>query len=153
MGRPASPGLVALFACAVAGVPPPASGLDLSALWGRTSSEPAEPVRRLDLLSTRCIACHAETAGDSNLSFVGSRLAGHPVGLAYREAWLRRPRSLRAPVALNPSIALPAGRITCLSCHMPRLADSTVRLGRKACPSASGLTRPRRELCVECHLY
>ena len=122
MGSPAHPRNVDLLLYAAVVIAAPARSLDLSVLWGRAKAEPIETERsyRLDPLSVRCMGCHAETADDSKLSVIGSRIAGHPVGVKYRDAWQRNTRSLRAPISLHPSVALPGGCVTCLSCHRPR---------------------------------
>ena len=152
MGRFAASFLL-MVAC-LASVATPAFGIDLSFLWGREPVEASRPDGRLDAGSVRCAECHPQAIDAVGLSFAGSRLAGHPVGLLYADAWRRNPRSMRAPSALHPAIDLPAGRISCLSCHALRSAVSPAALaGSPACPLVSGLSRPQRELCVACHLH
>ncbi len=108
---------------------------------------------RLDKISRRCLECHAELRRDletRGIVFSGSRIANHPVGVSYWDAWRSKPRELRPAASLSRRIALPAGRITCISCHRadyrtagaPRTDD---------CPESEGTTVPRRSLCTACH--
>jgi hypothetical protein len=104
----------------------------------------------LDEISVGCIACHddlavTETTGPSDI-----RLENHAVGVSYGDAWLSNPSGLFPPGALDRSIALLDGRITCVSCHRAsnREPDDPVPQG---CPESDGLTVDRSSLCMACH--
>jgi predicted CXXCH cytochrome family protein len=68
------------------------------------------------------------------------RTTGHPVGMEYSRAWVRRQTRLRPAAMLDSAIRLEHGRVGCVSCHD---LDS---------PSRARLVRPAGgDLCLGCH--
>jgi hypothetical protein len=112
------------------------------------------PVKaRLDRISHRCLECHTELEADletRGIVFSGSRIANHPVGMSYWNAWRAKPRDLRPAASLSRTISLPRGRVTCISCHRADYRTDRTPLEGE-CPESAGLTVIRRSLCTSCH--
>jgi predicted CXXCH cytochrome family protein len=98
----------------------------------------------IDAPSLNCLTCHDEKIGAAN--WMVSRPVGflplpesseHPVGRDYARA--ARGGGFRAREALPEDIALPGGRVSCVSCHRP--------YDRRH----GALRRPRGALCRSCH--
>ncbi len=114
----------------------------------------------LDARSRDCLGCHRASIGEissnpnGQLVMVGSRLGNHSVGMLYEEAWRTDPRRLRPLPLLSIGIALPGGRVTCISCHLPNRGRGRVRSVRASgagCPQTSSFTVPEPQLCTSCH--
>jgi hypothetical protein len=90
---------------------------------------------RLRTPSRACMRCH-----DGLRGFFAGRRGAHPVEIAYRPSSYGE-RQMRAnPERRALNIALPGGRITCLTCHDPRsrlrwhlAARSDGRVGSRLC--------------------
>ena len=92
----------------------------------------------LDAASVNCITCH-EDAVDAPTPYAGCAARNHPVGASYaRDNALG---SLRPRRELPPAIQLPAGRVSCLSCHQ----ESEQRHGDLVLETAGS------GLCLTCH--
>jgi hypothetical protein len=97
-------------------------------------------VDRMRTPSRACTGCHDGLRG----SF-GGRRGAHPVEIAYRPGSYGE-RQMRAnPERRAFNIALPAGRITCLTCH-----DSRSRLPWHLAARSDGRVGTR--LCDGCHV-
>ena len=102
----------------------------------------------LDGASLACLDCHdgsvtvetiANVRGSIAMAYV-SRASSHPIGMDYRAA--ARDTALYHPMEnLPPEVALPSGKVGCVSCHAP-YKD---RHGQLA------LSNARSGLCLSCH--
>lgn len=109
---------------------------------GHLNARP-QPSTRIDAFSSTCLVCHTK-----NLSFAdaggGSRNTwlnaggsiNHPIGSVYRQVASRR--GYWSPDMLPKEVALPDGKVGCVSCHEGYSRNH----GR--------LVRPDR-LCFDCH--
>ena len=103
---------------------------------------------RLDDCSRRCLECHDGVNGIDSREALGRGHGGsdlkrnHPIGVRYRDNKPRGARTqLRSIHMLPPQVRLPAGRVSCVSCHDPysqRRYQLTVPIERS-------------ELCFTCH--
>jgi predicted CXXCH cytochrome family protein len=120
------------------------------------ASHPPVPADASGVVASRtCLECHdgviARTARARDVrapypvALGGSaiereRITGHPVGMEYSRAWVRRETRLRPAAMLDSAIRLEHGRVGCISCHD---LDS---------PSRARLVRPAGgDLCLGCH--
>jgi len=91
-----------------------------------------------DGYSANCLTCHVE---HGNGSRIGARASGgtHPIGANYRDA--QRRGNYRTAAELPSEIALPDGKVGCVSCHngYSREHGSLV------------VTTDRSRLCFSCH--
>ena len=87
--------------------------------------------RNLDASTSACLECHSDGG-----AVVVVPATDHPVGMIYE------PFARQASYEDIPALPLPAGRITCESCHMPYQGEGV---------SHGGLLKPRAELCSACH--
>ncbi len=81
----------------------------------------------LDARTRACLSCHDgaiasesknETPWNRSQMDLGDKRRNHPVGIAYND--VSRPKDLsplRPADLLPPSVELPQGRVTCVSCH------------------------------------
>ena len=107
---------------------------------------------QLDVYSIQCLGCHDSDSGGGGGGGAGgpsvrisvggvvrhgSDSANHPIDVEYAAA--ARYGGYRQPESLDPAVLLPAGRVSCVSCH----AGYASRHGQ--------LVRTRRSLCAECH--
>lgn len=99
----------------------------------------------LDPFTAQCMGCHGES-GDGSVSVGGAGVGrhrgsgiNHPVGVSYAQA--SRFGGYRAPASLDPSIELPGGLMSCISCHRGYVAQH------------GAVRQPGRGagLCLECH--
>ena len=88
----------------------------------------------LDAASIDCLTCH-----DAALDPLGIDPLGHPVGVVYGRADAISP--LRPRHLLPSTIALPDGRVSCLSCHL----EDDGRHGDLVIENAGSA------LCANCH--
>ncbi|MCB1887118.1 MAG: cytochrome c3 family protein [Rhodocyclaceae bacterium] len=99
----------------------------------------------LDPFSAQCMDCHGERGdgaiqlGSSAVSRHGASGVNHPVGVAYEKGV--RFGGFRAQAALDPSIELPGGLVSCISCHR---GYSQEHGAIRRAPRNGGL-------CLECH--
>lgn len=102
----------------------------------------------LDGASLACLDCHdgsvtvemaANIRGSAAMAYV-SRSSSHPIGMDYRAA-ARDAASYHPVESLPPEVALPSGKVGCVSCHAP-YKD---RHGQLA------LSNARSGLCMSCH--
>lgn len=97
----------------------------------------------LDSYSVNCMECHIGKEGIGRVAITGSILrhgsgsANHPIGINYDSA--ARFGGYRNRRGLSENILLPAGLLSCLSCH----EGYSERHGR--------LVLPKQQLCYECH--
>jgi predicted CXXCH cytochrome family protein len=96
--------------------------------------------------SRTCLTCHdgaiAATVTNHLAGAAGAQIgAGHPVGVSYSIAFLRKPSRLQHPAMLDKRINLVDGKVQCVSCHD---LSST---------SKAMLVMPNRSsaLCSSCH--
>ncbi|MBD3649523.1 MAG: hypothetical protein HUJ31_19180 [Pseudomonadales bacterium] len=107
----------------------------------------------LDLYSAQCLGCH-----DLDTSYSVSRVGlstgsgfgetGHPVGFDYRDA-ISRPgnrSNYSYPDELDPALALPDGKVSCITCHDHRLPEF-------ASDPHGALVMSNRNgrMCISCH--
>lgn len=91
-----------------------------------------------DGYSASCLTCHVE---HGNGPRIGARASGnnHPIGAVYREA--QRRGNYRTVAELPREIALPDGKVGCVSCHSGYSRDH----------GALVVTSDRSRLCFGCH--
>lgn len=104
------------------------------------------PTGTLDNYSVLCLGCHEDelssqgllvTVSATGIARHGSGSANHPVGVDYVRA--TRYGGYRSLPVLNPTISLPEGKVSCVSCHEGYSGIHGKTLSTK------------RGLCLECH--
>ena len=102
---------------------------------GGTSSGGSCLLGRVDrqaATTSLCLSCHDGT--------VAAHRDGHPVDIVYEVAVARNPR-LRTRYELSRRLALPDGKISCVTCHD----------GASSEPMHTSLPMSRSALCFGCH--
>lgn len=101
---------------------------------------------RVDPVSMECMSCHDR---DVPTDVSPWSRTNHPYGIDY-EAYATLPWNIGRyadPDDLDPSIRLPDGRITCVTCHEQKLPEEQGdEHGRR------NVTEHRGKLCLSCHL-
>ncbi len=101
--------------------------------------------RPLDPYTAQCMDCHGERGdarvqvGETTFSRHSGSGINHPVGVSYAAAG--RFGGFRDRAALDETIELPGGLVSCISCHR----------GYSKQHGALRKTRQGRDLCLECH--
>jgi predicted CXXCH cytochrome family protein len=103
-----------------------------SCLLGRVNREAA--TNRL------CLSCHDGTLGSFHIGSTTGPGADHPVDVVYALAVARNPR-LRTRYELSRRLALPDGKVTCVTCHD----------GASPEPNHTAVSMHRSALCFSCH--
>ena len=104
---------------------------------------------RLQATTRSCMVCHDGTSGtgvdtqrpDAAPSTLSAMHRSHPVDVDYAVAQIRKPSLLHPAAALPPSLVLPGGLVTCVTCH-----DGASRE-----PAHAAVTASRSRLCTSCH--
>ena len=110
--------------------------------------------------SSECLRCHDGTiASDGGtMSLHGTELKGvvwehkgqgqsyggassHPIGIDYKDAFMRRPKEIIAISLLPPTILLPEGKVECVSCHNLFTREA----------NHLSVTNAGSRLCLTCH--
>jgi predicted CXXCH cytochrome family protein len=116
------------------------------ALTRETSACALGRTMRQQATTRACLGCHDGTSAAG----VEVRRAGastsrmhdsHPVDVDYAMAELRRPSRFHTLASLPPSLVLPGGKVTCVTCH-----DGASREQAHA-----AVTTDRSRLCTSCH--
>ncbi len=111
---------------------------------------------RLDAPSRKCVNCHE---GILSGTMVTHQIAAeHPVGVDYTELARRNP-SLIPPKAMDKSLRLVEGRISCITCHVPYDRNNHLDLTqkRRAARQSGGpdpmlsIDNAGSRLCIGCH--
>jgi predicted CXXCH cytochrome family protein len=101
-------------------------------------------VDRATATTRLCLSCHDGSLGTSHLPgpAVGSAAGPgmHPVDVGY-EAALQRGRRLRPRFEVSRRLAMPDGRLTCVTCHD----------GASQEPAHLAVPMSRSTLCFACH--
>jgi len=124
-------------------------------MWDRGSptASSTNPDSKFPPKSDRCLSCHdGSVATDighrgmnrGEIASVDVLAASHPVDIPYRQA---DPRSADGPLvpslALDSRIALPQGKVTCISCHSPYSKKHAQLV----------MSNIGSRLCLSCHQY
>lgn len=103
---------------------------------------------RVDPTTLLCIECHYDRIdsldgglGAGTWSHFSGRL-NHPIGVSYRDAYRRKPKSYVSPSMIGKGIELFDGKIGCGTCHN-RFADKNFMLV---------MSNERSKLCFSCHI-
>lgn len=113
---------------------------------GHLDSGGTEPGSRLDAFSRLCMDCHGG-AGDNRTLSIGRNMVArhgaaelnHPVGVNYDKA--AKFGGYHPAARLSKKIVLPAGLVSCISCH----EGYSKNHGKLVIPAANSA------LCFECH--
>jgi len=99
-----------------------------------------------DEYSVQCMACHDERGQGPGVELIGSNIARHatgsmehPIGVDYAQAYAYG--GYRSPEELPPSISLPGGQVSCISCHE----------GYSSTHGKMVSTNEGSNLCFQCH--
>ncbi|WP_210397880.1 cytochrome c3 family protein [Motiliproteus sediminis] len=99
-----------------------------------------------DEYSVQCMACHDERGQGPGVTVVGGNIARHatgsmehPIGVDYRQAFAFG--GYRDPEQLPPSISLPGGQVSCISCHQ----------GYSSTHGQMVASNEGSNLCFQCH--
>jgi hypothetical protein len=124
---------------------------------------------RLDEVAERCVHCHdgiqathiAVKGAEAPMQIRGSQSINHPVGMPYDRYAQKDPKGYRPRNALQSSIQLVDGKVTCISCHTLKkeegagqVASHNARTGAGSCLASGVLTAgPKQgDLCRCCHI-
>lgn len=116
------------------------------ALARETSACALGRVSRKTATTASCLACH-DGISAGGVSYGGPGLAAgyshgsHPVDVDYNLASLKPYTRFHPLAALPPSLVLPDGKVTCVTCHDGSSAEA----------SHTSMTMNRSRLCFGCH--
>jgi predicted CXXCH cytochrome family protein len=113
---------------------------------GHAGGAGSMPPQGLDPFSLQCLGCHGQQ-GDGDSSLIDRNLVlrhargnmNHPIARNYAAA--SRFGGFRSPSQLSRKILLPAGQLSCVSCH----------LGYSKEHGKLVMQNQRSALCLECH--
>ena len=123
----------------------------------------------LDRISVQCLSCHDGVIASSVnakqprtlMQFRGPSSLDHPVGMSYAQVAQRKRGAYIPASALDTSVTLVNGKVSCVSCHTlegtvghPDISKQTQRQIEIGCVSVKTLTdkQNRQELCLSCHV-
>ena len=132
----------------------------------------------LDQASEGCIQCHngrdsghiVVKSAQSPMQFTASgRQSNHPIAMDYDRYVMEQPGSYRPRSQVDPNIRFAGGRVSCISCHLPRegtggfvpgpdTSPGFLRVSHKTvsvddCTSDKLAVGPRvTDLCLSCHI-
>jgi predicted CXXCH cytochrome family protein len=97
-------------------------------------------VNRQETTAQTCIACHDGTVASVSLAAAPGAHDAHPVDVSYDAATLRNGR-LHRRFDVSRALALPAGKVTCVTCHD----------GASEEPMHTALPMSGSRMCLSCH--
>jgi predicted CXXCH cytochrome family protein len=123
---------------------PARAGIGTTGSLGGTDDSPCtlKSVDRTAASTRDCLTCHDGSLGSlhASLRSPDGTLSTHPVDVSYDDAVARNPR-LHTRYELSRRLALPGGKVACVTCHD----------GTSAEPQHTALTMSRSQLCFSCH--